>query len=62
MIKVGQVWRGNSGEIFRVLAIVEQQDNTWVHYRKESISEPTEYSCYLESFLTRFSLCSNENC
>jgi hypothetical protein len=51
--KDGSLWTGmNNHELFRVLHTIKLDGHTWVHYRKNSTEE--EYSCYLESFLTRF--------
>jgi hypothetical protein len=58
MINAGTRWSGADGKSFMVLSITEQEDgHTWVHYRNEQIApeSPNEYSCYLESFLSRFS-------
>jgi hypothetical protein len=49
--KDGSRWTGIS-EVFVVLHTIELDGHTWVHYRKES--SETEYSCYVESFLERF--------
>ena len=56
MIKVGSKWVGNEDNIFRVIHVVELDDHTWIHYIKENTSEDInrEYSCYEESFLSRF--------
>lgn len=56
MIKQGSKWIA-ANERFVVLSIVEQDGHTWIHYRSEKVSEsgtPREYSCYQESFLSRF--------
>ena len=58
MIKVGSRWEGVDTQ-FRVLAVVEADGHTWVHYREDlGIKVPAlecrEYSCYQESFLARF--------
>jgi hypothetical protein len=57
MIKDGSVWAGSETK-FIVLHTVELEGHTWVHYREHNPKKPTleckEYSCYLESFLTRF--------
>lgn len=58
MIKEGSRWWSSDNKVFIVLHTVEQEGHTWVHYRSEKISEsgtPQEYSCYEESFLSRFS-------
>lgn len=59
IIKEGSRWRGSPDKKFIVLHVIEQDGNTWVHYRDESNlsleAGPREYSCYIESFLNRFS-------
>jgi hypothetical protein len=60
MIKVGSRWEGVDTQ-FRVLAVVEADGHTWVHYREDlgikvPVLECREYSCYEESFLSRFRL------
>jgi hypothetical protein len=58
MIKEGTLWEGVEGRRFRVIHVVEQDGHQWVHYRNEPrglIKEPIrEYSCYIESFESRF--------
>lgn len=59
MVKEGTLWTDNHGKNFRVLHLVEQDDQTWVHYREDfGIKLPAleckEYSCYVESFEQRF--------
>lgn len=49
----GSKWSSSDGKKFTVIHVVEQDGHTWVHYRNES-KEPKEYSCYLESFVSRF--------
>jgi len=55
--KEGSRWSGGDKH-FRVLHVIDQDGHTWVHYRdepKQNLLEPIkEYSCYLESFLSRF--------
>lgn len=56
MIKDGSKWTGGD-KVFVVLHTVEQEGHTWIHYRSEKAEEngtPREYSCYQESFLSRF--------
>lgn len=57
MIKDGTVWQ-SSDKKFVVLHTIEIEGQVWVHYRdqnlKNPVAEPNEYSCYLESFLSRF--------
>jgi len=56
MIKVGSKWVGNENNIFRVIHVIELDDHTWIHYMKDNAPEEStrEYSCYEESFLSRF--------
>ena len=55
----GSKWWAGRDKKFRVIDVVEADGNTWVHYRDElegfNQSSAREYSCYLESFLQRFS-------
>ncbi len=50
----GSRWSSYDGNTFHVLAVVELEGKTWIHYVKEKTENPQEYSCYLESFLSRF--------
>jgi hypothetical protein len=52
--KEGSRWTAYDGNIFRVLNTTEIDEHIWVHYILEG-KFPREYSCYLESFLSRFS-------
>ena len=57
MIKEGSKWSGSDSKVFVVISTIEQDGHTWVHYRSEKMQEngtPQEYSCYQESFLSRF--------
>ena len=52
--KVGSKWTGQNGYIiFRVLNTIELDNHVWVHYCDNDNGEK-EYSCYVESFLARF--------
>ena len=52
--KDGSKWAGStSRELFRVIHTIELDGHIWVHYCDDSNGEK-EYSCYVESFLTRF--------
>lgn len=53
MIKQGSKWSGNDGKVFVVLHTIEADGHTWIHYRSDS-GTPQEYSCYQESFESRF--------
>ena len=53
--KDGSRWCGNDRDVFHVLSTIEIDGNVWVHYIKENtLDEPREYSCYVDSFLSRF--------
>jgi hypothetical protein len=55
--KNGSKWVGTGRDTFHVLSTVELEGHTWIHYIKETDKETNEireYSCYLESFLSRF--------
>jgi hypothetical protein len=56
IVKEGSKWSGGGGMTFRVLHTVEIEGHTWVHYIKNNAleDENREYSCYVESFLSRF--------
>jgi hypothetical protein len=57
MVKEGSKWAGNANDKFHVIHVIELEGHTWVHYIKENAPEDSnrEYSCYIESFLSRFS-------
>jgi hypothetical protein len=50
--KPGSIWSGSDSIKFRVIENVYTDDNVWVHYIR--LTDNTEYSCYVESFLQRF--------
>ena len=55
MVKAGSKWLGNGNDKFHVIHVIELEGHTWVHYIKENTTEENrEYSCYEESFLSRF--------
>lgn len=58
MVKAGELWGDSNNKNFRVIHVVEVDGHTWVHYREDKgfkVSENNrEYSCYIESFLSRF--------
>lgn len=60
MIKVGSKWSSSDGKIFVVLSSAKIEGNDWVHYRKENTDPPQEFSCFEESFLSRFTPYTNE--
>lgn len=52
----GSIWRSHDGRTFQVINEVIVEGNEWVHYRRidGEYDEPKEFSCYKESFLSRF--------
>lgn len=61
IVKEGSLWEGSNSQKFRVIHVIDIHDHTWVHYRKDKVvidpedpDNSKEYSCYLESFITRF--------
>lgn len=55
ILKEGSRWTGGNKQ-FILLHEVETDGHVWVHYRDEQGSPPREYSCYKDSFLSRFTL------
>ncbi len=58
-IKAGSLWGSTDGKKFRVISVTEIEGHTWVHYREDRgmkvpLAECKEYSCYIESFESRF--------
>lgn len=56
-IKNGSRWWSNGGRVFVVINTTNLEGKDWVYYRAEQPIDhlPAEFSCYQESFLTRFS-------
>jgi hypothetical protein len=54
MIKEGSKWISDNGKIFHVIHRIELEGKIWIHYILESKEDPKEFSCYEESFLSRF--------
>lgn len=58
IVKAGSVWRSTDDKRFRVISVSEIEGHTWVYYRLEgcnpNINECQEWSCYIESFVQRF--------
>jgi hypothetical protein len=53
-VKAGSVWEGSDRKQFIVLNTIEKEGQVWVHYRENGKDQNREYSCYLESFVSRF--------
>lgn len=56
MIKQGTRWSGSNGRVFVVIETVNLDGKNWVYYRTDQPVDhlPAEFSCYEESFLSRF--------
>ena len=48
------IWSDGQGQKFQVLDVIIIEDKTWVHYINRTAPAGREYSCYAESFLSRF--------
>lgn len=55
-IERGSIWTSYDGRTFQVITEAVVEGNNWVHYRRidSYYDEPKEFSCYKESFLSRF--------
>jgi hypothetical protein len=55
-IKNGTRWSSTDGIVFVVINTTVVQGKEWVYYRSEKPRDhlPAEFSCYTESFLSRF--------
>lgn len=55
-IKQGTRWWSGQGKIFVVINTANVEGNDWVYYRMEQPvdDQPKEFSCFQESFLSRF--------
>jgi hypothetical protein len=49
--KDGSIWQGGEKK-FRVIRTIELEGHMWIHYKEQINGD--EYSCYVESFLSRF--------
>ena len=52
-VNMGEKWRSSDFETFRVISVVDVENQTWIHYMR--IRDNLEYSCLEESFIHRFS-------
>ena len=57
-IKLNSCWCDGEGRKFTVLQTAILNDNIWIHYRNE---QGREFSCFQESFISRFTENSNSN-
>jgi len=54
MVKEGSRWWSVDGKKFHVIHRVEIEGKIWIHYLLENGENSIEFSCYEESFLSRF--------
>lgn len=54
LIKVDSSWSDGMGKKFHIIKVAELDGYLWIHYKQDRIVEHKEFSCYLESFLERF--------
>ena len=55
-IELGSVWTSINGVHFQVISEIHIEGNDWIYYRMidKETGESKEFSCYKESFLSRF--------
>lgn len=54
-VKQGQIWKDSRRKCFMVLdTYKDDEGHEWVHYRSNDKGDITEYSCWVESFVSRF--------
>jgi hypothetical protein len=51
-VSTGEMWEAGFREYFRVIDVVDLENQTWVHYMR--LKDNLEYSCLKESFIHRF--------
>ena len=56
IIERGSIWSSSDGRHFQVIAEAVVEGKEWIHYRRidSEYDEPKEFSCYKDSFLSRF--------
>jgi hypothetical protein len=54
MVKEGTRWMSADGKAFHVIHRIELDGQIWIHYIEENKENCREYSCYEDSFLSRF--------
>lgn len=50
----GSKWTASDMKQFIVIARFEKDDQVWIYYRTNDKENNTEYSCLIDSFLSRF--------
>jgi hypothetical protein len=51
-VSTGEMWEAGVREYFRIIDVVDLENQTWVHYMR--LKDNLEYSCLKESFIHRF--------
>lgn len=59
IVQVGEKWSSTDMTKFKVVDVVTDKNNTWVHYIR--LKDNTMYSCLIDSFKHRFSKIVNES-
>lgn len=59
-VKEGSRWSSSDGRVFHVMSLVEVDGHTWVHYEQDDINESRTFSCWIESFIMRFTPILND--
>jgi hypothetical protein len=60
-VKEGTRWSSSDGNVFHVINVIEVNGHTWVHYEQDDVPECRLFSCWIESFVSRFSPVLNES-
>jgi hypothetical protein len=57
----GSHWKDSQGRMFHVISVQDIEGHTWVYYHLDRShgNENSDFSCYLESFLARFTPYAN---
>ena len=54
IVKKGSKWWTSEGKKFVIIDEVVIEGLVWIHYREAEGDPPKEFSCYKESFMSRF--------
>lgn len=50
----GARWWGGENKRFKIIAVNEDDGQTWIHYKDDKDNNAKEYSCLIDAFLQRF--------
>ena len=59
IVEKDQIWTSSNQTDFRVIAVIDVDNHTWVHYINTKTGQ--EHSCYKDSFISRFNPIVNRN-